>query len=201
MTEIVERTHGGAILVPLESKFLERRTLFIEGQIDSELADSFKRQMWYLLSVDNSKVINIILNSPGGEIQAGLLINDIIQDCVAPINIICTGIAYSMAAVILAGGQKGRRFILKNSEVMIHEPLLLGSGASGNCSSIKATSDRLLKKKKALDNILSNHTGRSLKEIAKKSKEDCYFSAEEAIAFGLCDKIISFNEIVEGENV
>lgn len=201
MTEIVERTHGGTVLVSLETKFLEKRTIFIEGEIDAEVANSFKRRMWYLLSVDNLKAINIILNSPGGEIQAGLLLYDIIQDCVVPINIICTGIAYSMAAVILAGGQKGRRFILKNSEVMIHEPLLTGSGASGNCSSIKATSDRLLKKKKEIDNILSKHTGRSLKEIAKKSKADCYFSAEEAIAFGLCDKIISFNEIVEGETV
>lgn len=201
MTEIVERTHSGAILVSLETKYLENRTVFIEGEIDAKVANRFKREIGFLLKTDNSKTINIQLNSPGGEIQAGLLIYDIIQDCVAPVNIICTGMAYSMAAIILAGGQKGRRYILKSSEIMIHEPLISGAGTSGNCSTVKATSDRLLKKKKELDNILVKHTGRTLKEISKKSKSDCYFSADEAVEFGICDKIANFTEIIEEKNI
>ena len=152
-----------------------------------ESAMSILSQLKYLAN-ESDEEINLYINSGGGEVTAGLLIYDVIQQMKVPVNMYCTGIAASMAAVIFAGGQKGRRYILPHSKTMIHEPLLSG-GVGGSASSIKNISDSILETRKILNGILAKHTGKSLKEINKATAFDNYMNAEESIAFGLCDAV------------
>jgi ATP-dependent Clp protease protease subunit len=134
--------------------------------------------------------INLYINSGGGEVNAGLMLYDVLQDIKTPINTYCIGMAASMAAVILAGGQKGRRFILPHSKTMIHEPLIAG-GAGGSASSIKNIADSILETRSICNSILAKHTGKSIEEIDNATSFDNYMNAEESVAFGLCDSIVS----------
>ena len=142
------------------------------------------------LAEESEEEINLYINSGGGEVTAGLLIYDVLQQLKVPVNMYCTGIAASMAAVIFAGGQKGRRYILPHSKTMIHEPLISG-GVGGSASSIKNISDSILETRKLLNGILVKHTGKSLKEVNKATAFDNYMNAEESIAFGLCDAVVT----------
>lgn len=175
--------------VALETRHLMNRNIFIQGEIDSEMANRFLSEIIFL-SEKTDKPINIFINSPGGEVNAGLLIYDIIQDAKMPVNLICTGMAASMAAVLLAGGQEGRRFILPHSKVMIHEPLISG-GVGGSATSIKNISESILETRSICNGILAKHTGKSIDEIDKATAYDNYMNAKESVAFGICDKIIS----------
>ena len=154
-----------------------------------ESAMSILSQLKFLAEESDDE-INLYINSGGGEVTAGLLIYDVIQQLKVPVNMYCTGIAASMAAVIFAGGQPGRRFILPHSKTMIHEPLISG-GVGGSASSIKNISDSVLETRKLLNGILTKHTGKSLKEVNKATSFDNYMNAEESVAFGLCDKVVS----------
>jgi ATP-dependent Clp protease protease subunit len=162
--------------------------LFLTGEVTSEMANDFVSQMLYLAASDEP--INIYINSPGGSVNAGLVIYDTIQALSEKleINMYCIGMAASMGAIILAGGQKGRRFILPHSKVMIHEPLISG-GIGGSATSIKKTSDSILETKAITNGILAKHTGKSIKEINKATSFDNYMNAKEAIEFGICDEI------------
>ena len=185
----VESAHG-IREVALLTRHLMNRTLFLNGKINSETADAFLSQMLFLEEEDPEKPVTIFINSPGGEVNAGLMIYDIIQNSNLTINMVCTGLAASMAAVILAGGQKGCRFIMKHSKVMIHEPLI-PDGVGGSASSIKNLSDSIMDTRKILNEILAEHTGKNRKEIDKATAFDNYMNAEEAIKFGICDRIIA----------
>ena len=187
-TEIQVESAQGIREVSLETKLMEERRIFLTGEINMDMANDFVRQMMYL---DNGtgEEINIYINSVGGEVMAGLLIYDVIQASGSPINIICIGRAYSMAAILLASGKMGRRFILPHSEVMIHEPLISG-GMGGSASSIKKMSDMILGNKDLIVNILEKHILRSAEEIEEAIKYDNYMKPDEAIEFGLCDSII-----------
>ncbi|MBQ3969311.1 MAG: ATP-dependent Clp protease proteolytic subunit, partial [Clostridia bacterium] len=134
-------------------------------------------------------------NSPGGEVNSGMLMYDVIQSSKAPIKMFCMGKAYSMGALLFASGNHGR-FMLPHGELMIHEPLL-GNRVGGNSSSIKSISDNLIETKKKLNAILAKHTGKSEEEIEKATEYDHYFTAEESVEFGLCDDIVSFEQIME----
>ena len=139
---------------------------------------------------ESSEEIDLYINTPGGEVNSGLLIYDCIQalkDKVT-INLYCIGKCFSMGAIILAGGQKGHRFILPHSEVMIHEPLI-SSGTGGSASSIKETADSILETKRILEEILAKHTNKSPKIISKATSFDHFMTADEAIKFGICDEI------------
>ena len=182
----VESAHGTRE-VSLGTRHLMKRRIFINGSIDSELANNFLSQFMYLENEGDGE-ITIYINSPGGEVNAGLMIYDIIQESNVSVNIICTGMAASMAAVILAGGQKGRRCILKHSKVMIHEPLL-ANGVGGSATSIKNISESILETRNLLNGILAKHTGKSLKEVNKATSFDNYMNSEEAIKFGICDVV------------
>lgn len=182
----VESLHGMRE-VSLNTRHLMNRKIFLTGDIDSEEANEFLVQFLYLES-EGTEPVTIYINSRGGEVNAGLLIYDTIQNSNLPINMVCTGVAASMAAIIFAGGQKGRRFILKHSKVMIHEPLI-ANGLGGSATSIKNISESILETKKICNTILAKHTGKSVKEIDKATNYDNYMSAEEAISFGICDKI------------
>lgn len=192
--QIIEKGHNTLTTVDIKTKLIEKRHIFIDGEINTELAESVKQQIMYL-SESGKDPIYIHINSCGGSIVAGLLVYDIIQTYKERIFTICTGQAYSMAAVLVASAQEGHRYILPNSEMMIHEPLL-SNKIGGNCSSIMATSQRLNEVKEKIDGILSKHTGKTIKQINKATSHDNFFSAEDAIAFGLCDRIIDFNEIM-----
>ena len=191
--QVLKKTYSGNSIIDLESWLLsENRCIFIDDIINSENAELFKRQMMYLLSQSETEAIEIHINSDGGSVTAGLMIYDIINSCKAPIYTICTGHAYSMAAVILSCAQPGRRFILPNSKTMLHE-VLTGGGVEGSCSTIKALSDMLIETKNQIDRLLSKHTGRRLDDVQKLTAEDHYFSAEESVEAGLCDMVVDLN--------
>lgn len=190
------KSSNGITLVPVDSRLLAARKIFIEGEIDADKACEFVKEVMLLNTEDSQKSIDILINSPGGEINSGMLMYDVIQSSKAPIRMFCIGRAYSMGAVLFACGNYGR-YMLPHSELMIHEPLL-GNRVGGNSSSIKSISDSLLETKRKMNQILAKHTGKSEKEVEKATSFDHYFSPEESIEFGLCDQIVGFDKIMEG---
>ena len=189
------KSSNGINLVPLESILLGERKIYIEGEIDAEKASEFVKEVLLLNRQDDQKAIDVLINSTGGEVNAGMLMYDVIQSSKAPIRMFCMGRAYSMGAVLFACGNHGR-YMFPHGELMIHEPLL-GGRVGGNSSSIKSIADSLLDTKKIMNQILAKHTGRTEKEVEKATSFDHYFSPEESIAFGLCDQIVGFDKIME----
>lgn len=163
--------------------------IFIEGTINQNTAVWFASVMRHL--ADEKKTVDIYINSPGGEINSGLLMYDIIRSYKYPINMYCIGMAASMGAVLLAGGQKGRRYILPHSKVMIHEPLISG-GFGGSATTIEKTAQNILETKSLINGILSEHTGKTIEQVNEATLFDNYMSAEEAVEFGICDEIREF---------
>lgn len=190
------KSSNGITLVPVDSRLLAARKIFIEGEIDADKACEFVKEVMLLNTEDSQKSIDILINSPGGEFNSGMLMYDVIQSSKAPIRMFCIGRAYSMGAVLFACGNHGR-YMLPHSELMIHEPLL-GNRVGGNSSSIKSISDSLMETKRKMNQILAKHTGKSEKEVEKATSFDHYFSPEESIEFGLCDQIVGFDKIMEG---
>lgn len=180
---------NGTREVALTTRHLMNRNIFINGEINSQSANDFLSQLLYLTR-ESEEELNIYINSPGGEVNAGLMMYDLIQDTEVPMNIICTGIAASMAAVLLAGGQKGRRFILPHSKTMIHEPLISG-GVGGSATSIRNISESILETRRIVNGILSEHTGKEITEIDEATSFDNYMNAEKSVEFGICDAIIT----------
>lgn len=187
----VESAHG-VREVSLLTRHLMNRKIFLNGEINPETADAFLSQMLYLEDEESDRPVNIYINSPGGEVTSGLMIYDVLQNSKLSINVICSGLAASMAAVILAGGQKGRRYIMEHSKVMIHEPLV-PNGVGGSATSIKNLSESILDTRGLLNDILSKHTGKARKLIDKATAFDNYMNSNEAIKFGLCDHILTGN--------
>ena len=178
---------NGTREVSLYTRHLTNRNIFLNGEINADMANFFVSQLLYLEETPDEPV-NIYINSPGGEVNAGLMIYDAIQGSKLEINMICTGLAASMAAVLLAGGQRGSRYILRHSKVMIHEPLL-ANGVGGSATSIRKISESIIETRELVNGILAKHTGKTVEEINEATSFDNYMSAEEAIAFGLCDRI------------
>ena len=182
------KSSNGISLAPIESRLLSDRKLFIEGEITAASACEFVRAIMLLVKEDADKPIDIYINSPGGEVNAGLLIYDTLKGVKTEINLHCIGMAASMAAIILAGGKKGHRFILRHSRTMIHEPLISG-GVGGSATSIKRTAESIMETKRISVELLASDTGKTRKEIEAAISFDNYMNAEESIAFGLCDSI------------
>ncbi len=179
---------NGVNVVPLRTRHFSNGRLFLTGEVTEDMANDFVSQMLYL--VEKGEPVEIYINSPGGSVNAGLVIYDMIQACAEKIDIdlYCVGLAASMGAVILAGGKKGHRFILPHSKVMIHEPLIAG-GMGGSATSIKKTADSILETKAVTNGILAKHTGKTMEEIDEATSFDNFMNAEEAVKFGICDKI------------
>ena len=173
--------------ISLYTNAFTNRKVFLFGPIDEKTVYTFTAQMLYLME-DEQSPIDLYINSPGGEVNSGLAIYDLIQLCKAPINMYCIGMAASMGALIFAGGKKEHRFILPHSKVMIHEPLI-PNGVGGSASSIKSTADSILQTRELWNGILAKHTGKTIEEINKATDHDNFMTAEEAIEFGLCDKV------------
>lgn len=183
----LEETSNGIREIVVESKLLAERKIFLCGQITSETTVNFVQAMLYL--VQSVEPISLYINSAGGDVNAGLAIYDIIQGCKSELRAYCIGQAFSMAAIILAGCQKGRRFILPHSQVMVHEAML-GGEFDGTAVSVRNLAERLSDTQKQLNDILSRHTGRSLEDIIRDVSFDNFLSAERAVELGFCDKII-----------
>ena len=183
---IVERELGSEKSYDIFSRLLKDRIVFITGEIDDTLANNVIAELLYLDSINNND-INIYINSPGGSVSAGMAIYDTINFLSSDVSTTCLGIAASMAAFLLAAGKKGKRFILPNADVMIHQPL---GGAQGQATEIKIASDRIVNLRKRLNKCLSKNTGQSLKKIEKDTERDNYLDAKEAVLYGLVDKII-----------
>lgn len=191
------KSSNGITVMPLETRLMGSRRIFIEGEINEEVASQFVKQIM-ALNDESREPIHVFVNSGGGEIVSGLLMYDTIESSVAPIVLYCIGKAYSMAAILFASGKHGR-YILPHSKLMLHEPLI-PYGVGGKSSSIQTISDSLLKVKRDMEEILSLHTGKSVKEIARITKTDHFFTAEEAVAFGLADGVKDLAAMMKGED-
>ncbi len=182
----IEETAAGSKTMPIKSLLLSERKLFLDEEITQSNAISFIQALMYLSK--DPRPINLYISSPGGEVDAGLAIYDALKLCENEINTYCVGLAASMAAVIFAAGQKGRRFILPHGRVMIHE-VLVGRGVSGSASSFSKLTDYIIETRDLINGILAEHTGKTLKEINKATSFDNFMNAKQAIEFGVCDKI------------
>ena len=180
-------TNAGVREVALATKHFSKRKVFLIGEINTESVNQLVSQLMYLSDISDEE-IHLYNNSGGGEVNAVLVLYDVIQSLKAPINMYCMGMAASMAAVILAGGQKCRRFILPHSKTMIHEPLIR-DGVGGSATSIKNLSENILQTREIINNLLVKHTGKTLEEVNAATAFDNYMNAQESIDFGICDEI------------
>lgn len=192
---ILVKSSNGITQVSADSKLLSQRKVFVEGEINSETACEFVKKIMLLNAEDSNKPIDVLINSPGGCINSGMLMYDVIQASKAPIRTYCIGRAYSMGAILLACGNHGR-YVLPHGEVMIHEPLL-GNRVGGNSSSIKSISESLLETKRKMNQILAKHTGQSEQAVEEATSFDHYFDPEESLKFGLVDEIVDFGKLME----
>lgn len=184
---VIEKTHYGERAYDIYSRLLKDRIIFLGSTVDDNVANTIIAQMLFLENQDPEKDIKLYINSPGGSVTAGMAIYDTMQYIKPNVSTICIGMAASMASVLLAAGEKGKRFCLPNSEVMIHQVM---GGTEGQASDIKIHAERILKMKDRLNKILAYHTGQKLPIIEKDSDRDYFMTADEAVAYGLADKVI-----------
>ncbi len=185
---IIEKTHLGERAYDIYSRLLKDRIVFLGTPINDAVANIIIAQLLFLESENASKDITLYIHSPGGHVTAGLAIYDTMQHIKPDISTVCVGMAASMGAILLAGGTKGKRFALPNAEVMIHQPL---GGAEGQASDIYIHAQHIIKTKERLNGILAKHTGQPLKTIEKDTDRDNFMTAEEALKYGLIDKIVT----------
>lgn len=184
---IIEERQLNVAQMDVFSRLMMDRIIFLGTQIDDYTANVIQAQLLYLDSADQGKDISIYINSPGGSVYAGYGIYDTMQFISSDVTTICTGVAASMAAVLLVSGTAKKRFALTHSRVMIHQPL---GGVQGQASDIEITAREIAKVKKELNTIISNHTGRPIEDVARDSDRDFWMSAEEAKAYGMIDDIL-----------
>ena len=185
---VIEQTSRGERSYDIYSRLLKERIIFLGEEVNDTSASIIVAQLLFLEAEDPNKDINLYINSPGGSVSAGFAIYDTMKYIKCDVSTICIGMAASMGAFLLAGGTKGKRFALPNSEIMIHQP---SGGARGQATEIKIVAENILKTKKKLNEILAANTGRSIEEIERDTERDNYMSAEEAKAYGLIDEILT----------
>lgn len=183
---VVDQVSGGERSYDIYSRLLEDRIIFLSGEINDAVANSVVAQLIYLEGKNPDKDIYLYINSPGGSVSAGLAIYDTINYIKCDVSTICIGLAASMGAFLLSAGTRGKRFALPNSEIMIHQPL---GGAQGQASDIEIQARHMQKIKQKINKILSENTSQPLEKIEKDTDRDFYMSAEEAVNYGLVDKI------------
>ena len=188
---VVDQTSKGERSYDIYSRLLEDRIVFISGEITDEVANSVVAQLIYLEGKNPDKDIAVYINSPGGSVSAGMAIFDTMNYIKCDVSTICVGLAASMGAFLLASGTKGKRFALKNSEIMIHQPL---GGAQGQASDIEIRAKQILRIKENINKILSERTGQNLEKVKKDTDRDYYMTANEAKEYGLVDKIFTSRE-------
>ena len=183
---VIEKEVNGERSYDIYSRLLKDRIIILNGEINDSLSNSIVAQLLYLDSLNNDD-ISIYINSPGGSITSGMAIYDTMNFIKSDVSTICVGMAASMGAFLLSSGKKGKRYALPNSEVMIHQPL---GGAEGQATEIKIAAEHILKVRKKLNKILSKNTGKALQKIEKDTERDYFMDAEEALEYGLVDKVI-----------
>lgn len=184
---VVEQTSVGERSYDIYSRLLKERIIFLGEEVTDSTASIVVAQLLFLESQDSKKDISLYINSPGGSVTAGFAIYDTMRFIKCEVSTICIGMAASMGAFLLAGGQKGKRYALKNSEIMIHQP---SGGAKGPASDIQIAANYIMKHKKLLNQILSDNTGKSIEQISIDTERDNYMSATEAREYGLIDEVI-----------
>jgi len=184
---VIEKSQFGERAYDIYSRLLKDRIIFLGSPIDDAVANTVIAEFLFLESQDKNADIKLYINSPGGSVTAGMAIYDTMQYIKPNVSTICVGMAASMGAFLLASGAKDKRFILPNAEVMIHQVM---GATEGQATDIKIRAEHILKMKENLNKILSKHTGQSLKKVEADTERDYFMSAEEAVAYGLVDKII-----------
>ncbi len=185
---VVDQTTSGERSYDIYSRLLEDRIIFLSGEITDETANSIVAQLIFLEGKDPEKDISLYINSPGGSVSAGLAIYDTMNFIKCDVTTICVGLAASMGAFLLSSGAKGKRFALPNSEIMIHQPL---GGAQGQASDIEIQANHIKRIKEKINKVLSEQSGQPLDKVQKDTDRDFYMSAEEALEYGLIDKIFN----------
>lgn len=185
---VIEKVPGGERAFDIYSRLLKERIIFLGGQIEDTMANLIIAQLLFLQSEDPKKDISIYINSPGGSVTSTLAIVDTMNFIKPDVSTVCVGIAASGAALVLSAGKKGKRFILPNAEVMIHQPL---GGAEGQATDIGITAKHILKTKDRLNKMLATNTGKILSEVERDTERDFFMDSEEAKKYGIIDKILS----------
>jgi ATP-dependent Clp protease protease subunit len=184
---VVEQTGRGERAYDIYSRLLKDRIVFLGHPVTDEVANLVTAQLLFLESEDPEKEINFYINSPGGSVTAGLAIYDTMQFIKPPVSTLCLGQAASMGAMLLLAGQKGRRYALPHSRIMIHQPL---GGAQGQATDIDIQAREILRMREEINNIIVRHTGQQLKKIEKDTDRDMFLTPEQAVEYGLIDEVI-----------
>jgi ATP-dependent Clp protease, protease subunit len=185
---VIEKTSYGERAYDIYSRLLKDRIIFLGSPVDDGVANTIIAQLLFLESQDKNADIKLYINSPGGSVTAGMAIYDTMQYIKPDVSTICIGMAASMASFLLAAGAKGKRFVLPNSEVMIHQVM---GGVEGQATDIKIRAEHILKIKDSLNKLLAKHTGQTLKKVEADTERDYFMGAEEAVKYGIADKMIS----------
>ena len=188
---VVEQTSKGERSYDIFSRLLKDRIIYLGEDVNPTTSSLIVAQMLFLESEDPDKEIYFYINSPGGSITDGMAIVDTMNYIKCPVETVCVGLAASMGAVLLTAGEKGKRFAMPNSEIMIHQPLIGGGGLSGQTTEIKIHADHMVKTREKLNKFLSERTGKPLDVIEKDTERDNYMTAEEALEYGLIDGIMT----------
>ncbi|MGF0040180.1 ATP-dependent Clp endopeptidase proteolytic subunit ClpP [Peptoniphilaceae bacterium SGI.131] len=184
---VIETTNRGERAYDIYSRLLNERIIFVSGEIENHMADLIVAQLLYLESVDPNKDIQLYINSPGGSVYAGMAIYDTMNYIKPDVSTICMGMAASMGAFLLSSGAKGKRYALPNADIMIHQPL---GGAQGQATDISIAAEKILKTKESLNRILAQNTGQDIEKIRRDTDRDHWLTAEDAVSYGLIDKVI-----------
>ncbi|HAF66491.1 MAG: ATP-dependent Clp protease proteolytic subunit [Bacillota bacterium] len=184
---VVEQTGRGERAYDIYSRLLKDRIVFVGAPVDDQLSNLVVAQLLFLQAEDPDKEVSVYINSPGGSVTAGLAIYDTIQHIKPPVSTICVGLAASIAAVILAGGTPGRRFILPNAKTLIHQPL---GGVQGQATEVQIMAKEILRTKERINKLLAKHTGQPIDKIERDTERDYWMDAEESKAYGLVDEIL-----------
>lgn len=185
---VVEQTSKGERSYDIYSRLLKDRIIMISGEVEDQMSNLVVAQLLFLTAEDPKKDIHMYINSPGGSVTAGFAIYDTMRYIEPDVSTICTGMAASFGALLLTAGAKGKRLALPNSEIMIHQPL---GGTRGQASDIRIHTDRILKNREKINQILADHTGQPMERIEKDTDRDYFMSADEAVEYGLVDKIVA----------
>ena len=188
---VIEQTSRGERSYDIYSRLLKDRIIFLGDEVSDVSASLIVAQLLFLESEDPDKDISLYINSPGGSITAGMAIYDTMNHVKCDVSTICVGLAASMGAFLLAGGTKGKRFALPNAEVMIHQP---SGGARGQATDIQIQAERIIQMKKKLSQLLADNTGQTVEKVTQDSERDNFLTAEEALDYGIIDKIITRRE-------
>jgi len=188
---VIEQSGRGERAYDIYSRLLKERIVFLVGPVNDQMANLIVAQLLFLESENPDKDISLYINSPGGSVSAGMAIFDTMQFIKPNVSTLCTGLAASMGAFLLAAGEKGKRFSLPNSRIMIHQPL---GGAQGQASDIEIQAREILYLRKRLNGILAERTGKSIEEISKDTDRDNFMSAEAAVSYGLIDQVLAHRE-------